>query len=829
MNERSGRIIPIEIEEEVKESYLNYAMSVIVSRALPDVRDGLKPVHRRILYSMSELGLRHDRAYKKCGRIVGDVLGKFHPHGDQSIYDALVRLAQNFSILFPLVQGQGNFGSIDGDPPAAMRYTEARLASIADAMLRDIKKETVDFGSNYDDSITEPAVLPAAMPNLLLNGSSGIAVGMATNMAPHNFQEVSSAICAQIDNPEITVDELLEHIQGPDFPTAGVIHGTKGYRLAAHTGRGKVVIRARYDVEEQGNDKQTLIVTEIPYQVNKANLIVKIADLVRDKKIDSIADLRDESDRQGMRIVIELKKGINPQVALNFLFAHTPLQSDFNINNLALVGGRPKLLNLKEIIAEFIKHRQQVVRRSIEFDLKKARGRKHILAGLEIALASIDDVIKVIKESGNVEVAHANLMNRFELSEVQAQAILDMRLQRLTSLEAQKILDELDEIRKRIAFLEDLLSHEEKILGLIKDETSELSNKHSSDRATEISPDEVIEVNIEDLIEEEDMVVVISNRGIIKRISASLYREQGRGGKGVRTSDLKGDDFIEHVFLASTHSHILFFTSAGKAYWIKVFEIPEGSRISRGKHLQTIFEFEKGEDITAMVPLENFSNEKKIFMATKRGYVKRVTTNDFRNARTRGIVAINLDEEDSLVAATLINDVEDVFIVTRGGKGLRLSVNAVRVMGRNSRGSQGIRMAKGDDLIAVCPVRSDEMMLLVSEKGYGKRTRYDKFTPHNRGTGGQKTYATNAKTGLLVSALLTHKNDSCIGISALGKALRFAVNQVSIMDRNASGVKILDMSDDDSLIGVVRQPNSNNGSGDAAEKKEKSDPEREGQ
>jgi len=809
MSERLGRTIPIAIEDEVKESYLNYAMSVIVSRALPDVRDGLKPVHRRILYSMSELGLRHGRPYKKSGRIVGDVLGKFHPHGDQSIYDALVRLAQDFSLLIPLVQGQGNFGSVDGDPPAAMRYTEARLKDIADAMLKDIKKETVDFEPNYDDSLTEPTVLPAAIPNLLLNGSSGIAVGMATNMAPHNFREVSSAICAQIDNPEITIDELLEYISGPDFPTAGIIHGTNGYRLAAHTGRGKVVLRARYNLEDRGSDKQALIVTEIPYQTNKANLIVKIADLVRGRKIEGIVDLRDESDREGMRIVIELKKGISPQVVLNFLFRHTPLQVNFNINNLALVDGKPKLLNLKDLIAEFIRHRQRVVRRSSEFDLKKAQEREGILIGLKIAIANIDEVVEIVKQSNNVDVARASLMDRFKLSQKQSQAILDMRLQRLTSLEAQKILDELVRIREEIAFLEDLLSQEEKILELIKNETSELSRKHGSGRATKISPEEVIRVNTEDLIEEEDMVVVISNRGFIKRISASLYRKQGRGGKGAKTSDLKENDFIEHVFLASTHSYILFVTSVGKAYWIKIFEIPEGSRTSRGKHLQTIFEFEKDEDITAMVPLEDFGNETALFMATKRGYVKRMATYAFRNAKTRGIIAINLDEGDSLIAATLVNDSEDVFIATRNGKGLRFSGKAVRIMGRNTRGSRGIRMKNGDELIAVCPVRADGTMLLVSERGYGKRTRYDEFSPHGRGTGGQRAYTTNAKTGSLVSALSIHEDDCCIGISALGKALRFAVSQVSVMGRTAHGVKILDMSENDSLIGVVHQPGEN--------------------
>ena len=817
MNDRLGRIIPIAIEEEVKESYLNYAMSVIVSRALPDVRDGLKPVHRRILYSMGEIGLRHDRPYKKCGRIVGDVLGKFHPHGDQSIYDALVRLAQNFSLRIPLVQGQGNFGSVDGDPPAAMRYTEARLANISDSMLKDIKKDTVDFASNYDDSITEPTVLPAAIPNLLINGSSGIAVGMATNMAPHNFEEVSSAICAQIDNPEITVDELLEYISGPDFPTAAVIHGTKGYRLAAHTGRGKVVIRARYHVETQGEKKQSLIVTEIPYQVNKANLIVRIADLVRNKKIDGIVDLRDESDRDGMRIAIELKRGINPQVVLNVLFTHTPLQVNFNINNLALVDGKPRLMNLKGLIDAFIEHRRQVVRRRSEFDLNKAKEREHILVGLKIALSNIDEVVVIIKESKTVAIAQTKLMDRFEISTMQSQAILDMRLQKLTSLEAQKILDELDEIRKEIDFLVDLLSHEEKILGVIKNETSELSSKHSNVRLTRISPEEVIQVNIEDLIEEEDMVVVISNRGFIKRISASLYREQGRGGKGARTSDLKENDFIEHVFLASTHSHILFVTSTGKAYWIKVFEIPEGSRSSRGKHHQTIFEFDKDEDITAMVPLETFDNETALFMATKRGIVKRIATYEFRNAKTRGIVAIHLDEGDSLVTATLVDAGEDAFIVTRYGKGLRLTGTAVRKMGRQSRGSRGIRMRSGDELIAVCPVRLDETMLLVSERGYGKRTRYDEFSPHSRGTEGQRAYKTNAKTGLLVSALSIREDDSCIGISALGKALRFAAGQVSIMGRTAYGVKILNISEEDSVIGIVRQPNGDNGSRNAGE------------
>ncbi len=806
MGEQQGQVIPIAIEDEVKESYLNYAMSVIVSRALPDVRDGLKPVHRRILFSMSEMGLRHDRPYKKCGRIVGDVLGKYHPHGDQSIYDALVRLAQDFSLRVPMVQGQGNFGSVDGDPPAAMRYTEARLAEMAEAMLRDIKKETVDFGPNYDDSMTEPTVLPAAIPNLLLNGASGIAVGMATNMAPHNLREVSSAVAALIDNPEISIEGLLEHITGPDFPTAGIIFGRTGYKLAAHTGKGKVAIRARYNLEERSADKEAIIVTELPYQVNKANLIVRIAELVRDKRIDGISDLRDESDRTGMRMVIELKRGASPKVVLNHLFTHTSLQVNFNINNLALVDGKPKLLTLKDMLSEFIKHRQVVIRRRSEFDLAKAKSREHILVGLKIALENIDEIVEIIKKSQTVAMARANLMARFEFSEKQAQAILDLRLQKLTSLETQKILDELEEIRRTIAYLEDLLANEYKILDVIKEETLEISEKYGTDRATEINPEEVIQVNIEDLIVEEDMIVVISNRGFVKRIAASEYREQSRGGKGAKTSDLKEDDFIKHVFLASTHSYILFVTSAGKAYWIKVFEIPEGSRASRGKHLRTIFEFEQDEDITAMVPLVEFDEVTSLFMATKQGVVKRVATYAFRNARTRGIIAINLDEGDRLVAATLVNGEEDVFLTTRNGKGLRFPEEKVRRMGRDSRGVRGIRLAGDDELIGVCPVREDEMMLLVSEKGYGKRTSFDEFTPHGRGTGGQKAYTSNGRTGFLVAALEVNEEDSCIGITANGKALRFAVEQVSRMGRAAFGVRILHMSGDDSVIGIARQP-----------------------
>lgn len=803
---QTGQTIPIAIEDEVKESYLNYAMSVIVSRALPDVRDGLKPVHRRILFSMSEMGLRHDRPYKKCGRIVGDVLGKFHPHGDQSIYDALVRLAQDFSLRAPMVQGQGNFGSIDGDPPAAMRYTEARLAEITESMLRDIRKETVDFGPNYDDSMIEPMVLPATFPNLLINGASGIAVGMATNMPPHNLREISSAIIALIDNPDISIDSLLSFVQGPDFPTAGIVYGRMGYKLAAHTGKGKVVLRARHHLEQMRAEKEAIIVTELPYMVNKASLMIRIADLVRSKRIDGIADLRDESDREGMRMVIELKRGASPKVVLNHLFSNTSLQVNFNINNLALVKGKPKLLNLKELLSEFVKHRQEVVRRRSEFDLAKAKEREHILIGLKLALENIDEIVEIIKKSESVVMARTNLMARFDFSEKQAQAILDLRLQKLTSLEVQKILNELEEIRATIVYLEDLLAHEEKILGVIKEETEELTNRYGETRRTEINLEEVLHVNMEDLIAEEDMVVVISNRGFIKRIATTEYREQGRGGRGARTSDLKEDDFIEHVFLASTHSHILFVTSKGKAYWIKVFEIPEGSKISRGKHLRTIFEFASDEDITAMVPLDAFNEETSLFMATHRGVVKRVATYAFRNARTRGILAINLDEGDRLIEAVLVSGNRDIFLATQKGKGLRISQAAVRCMGRNTRGVRGIRLVESDRLIGVCPVKEDEMMLLVSEKGYGKRTSYDEFSPHGRATGGQKAYTPNARTGKLISILPVQESDSCIAITSQGKALRFAVSQVSKMGRAAFGVRLLNLSNEDSVIGIVRQP-----------------------
>ena len=798
-------LLPIAIEDEIKESYLNYAMSVIVSRALPDVRDGLKPVHRRILYSMSEMGLRNDRPYKKCGRIVGDVLGKFHPHGDQSIYDALVRLAQDFSLRIPVVQGQGNFGSVDGDPPAAMRYTEARMGKVADAILMDIKKDTIDFGPNYDDSMKEPLILPTAFPMLLVNGASGIAVGMATNMAPHNLNEICEAICAIIDNKDISIEEILDIVKGPDFPTAGVVYGKAGFRQASMTGRGKITVRAKYHLEEMTAEKDAIIVTEIPYMVNKANLVVRIAELVREKKIEGISDLRDESDRNGMRIVMELKRGVSPKVVLNLLFSHTNLQVNFNVNNLALVNGMPKVCTLRDLLDHFINHRQIVIRRRSEYELKKAKARAHILEGLKIALENIDEVVEIIKKSANVNMARANLMERFDFSEEQAQAILDMRLQKLTSLETQKILDELAEIMKYIDYLEDLLAHEEKILGVVQDETREVASKYGDKRRTEIRPEEIGSMNMEDFIEKEDMVVLISNRGFVKRIPFTAYKEQGRGGKGSNSATLKDGDFIEHIFLASTHSYILFVTSAGKAYWLKVYEIPEGSRASRGKHLKTMFEFEEGEEITTMVPLEEFSEDNYLFMATRQGVVKRVSTYDFRNAKTRGIIAINLDEGDHLVSAELTDGERDVMIITRNGKGLRFPESTVRCMGRNSHGVRGIRLNGDDCLIGVAVVSDDNQLFLISENGYGKRTEFNDFNPHGRGTQGQKAYNVNEKSGNLVAALSVNETDSLICISSLGKAIKLNIDTISVIGRNAFGVRIVNIADDDTLVGVAVQ------------------------
>ncbi len=804
MDNTGGKVIPIAIEDEIKESYLNYAMSVIVSRALPDVRDGLKPVHRRILYAMNEMGLRSDKSFKKCGRIVGDVLGKYHPHGDQSIYDALVRLAQSFSMRYPVVRPQGNFGSIDGDPPAAMRYTEAKMEKIADEMLKDIKKETVDFISNYDDSMQEPSVLPAAVPYLLINGGSGIAVGMATNIPPHNLREIADAIGAYIDNENCTIADLMEYVKGPDFPTAGIIYGRKGIKDAFETGKGKIVVRARCSVETNKKGRDVIIVTELPYAVNKANLIIRIADLIKNKKIEGIADLRDESDRNGMRIVIELKKGTIVKVILNRLFSHTALQQNFNVNNLALVKGRPKLLSLKDMIHHFVQHRIEVVTRRTKFDLKKAEERAHILKGLKIALDNIDEVIKIIKESGSVHNARENLMKRFDFSERQAQAILDMRLQKITSLETKKIIDELKEVLALIDYLKDLLSDERKILKVIKDEVLEIREKYGDERRTEIIPDEVEQLNIEDLIAREDMAVLLSNKGFIKRIPVSAYRLQGRGGKGSSTATLKNEDFLEQIFIASTHDYILFVTNEGKAYWIKVHEIPEGSRAARGTQVKVLLQLSADEEITSVVSLEKFSNDQFIFMATRRGIVKRVRTYEFRNARTKGIIAIKLDDNDRLVSSILTTGNEEVILITRNGYALRFIETTIRAIGRATRGVKGISLSNDDELAGILRIIEDNHILVISENGYGKRVEYQNFTPHGKGTRGQIVYKTNEKTGEIIGVLSVNENDDIVCITSQGNTIKINVSQISIQGKAAHGVTVVNIKKPDVLVGVAK-------------------------
>jgi DNA gyrase subunit A len=804
VEELQGKVIPVTIEDEIKESYLTYAMSVIVSRALPDVRDGLKPVHRRILYSMNEMGLRSDKAYKKCGRIVGDVLGKFHPHGDNSIYEALVRLAQPFSMRYPVVRPQGNFGSVDGDPPAAMRYTEAKMDRIAEEMLKDIGKETVDFGPNYDDTINEPLVLPASFPYLLANGASGIAVGMATNIPPHNLNEITSAITAYIQNPEISVDELMEHVKGPDFPTGGIIFGRRGIRNAYRTGKGKITVRARCGLEEMKGGRERIIVTELPYAVNKANLIVRIADLVKNKKIDGISDLRDESDKSGLRIVIELRRGAVAKVVLNQLFSHTSLQQNFNVNNLALVDGKPKLLNLKELIHHFVRHRVDVVTRRSRYDLRKAEEREHILVGLKIALDNIDEVVRIIRGSSNVEEAREKLMGRFELSERQAQAILDMRLQKLTSLETKKIEEELEEVRATIAYLRDLLSSEQKILAVVREETETLGGKYGDERETEIVHDEIEEINVEDLITKEDMAVLISNKGFIKRIPITSYKNQGRGGKGSSSANLRNEDFIEHLFIANTHDYILFITSDGKAYWIKVHEIPEGSKSTRGSHIKMLLNISANEEITAVVALNDFRDDQYLFMVTRRGVAKKVRTSEFVNAKRRGIIALKLAQNDKLIAAVLTGGEDEMMLVSRHGRSLRYSEQEVRTMGRGSRGVLGMRLDKDDELVGVVRIEEDTRLFVITANGYGKRVEFDMFTPHGRGTRGQIAYKTDERTGELVGMQAIREEDDVVCITSQGNTIKLTGESIPVQGRTAKGVILVQITRPDQLVGVAR-------------------------
>jgi len=804
MNEPTGKVIPIAIEDEVKTDYLNYAMSVIVSRALPDVRDGLKPVHRRLLYAMDTLGLRPGGGTKKSALIVGETMGKYHPHGDLSLYDALVRMAQDFSLRYPLIKGQGNFGSIDDDPPAAMRYTEAKISKIGDEMLQDLQKETVNFIPNYDESFNEPSVLPSAIPNLLVNGSSGIAVGMATNMAPHNIGEICDAICALIDNPEATNEDLMRLVQGPDFPTGGTIFGRQGIKEAYKTGRGKLLVRGKFNVETTKQGKEKIIFTEIPYNVNKALLLEKIGQLMRDKVIDGISNANDESDRDGIRIVIELKKGAIVKVILNQLFSNTQLQTTFGIINLALVGGKPQLLTLRELVHYFVEHRVDVVTRRTRFELRKAEERAHILEGLIIALANIDEVIAVIKASRDVAAARLKLQERFLLSEAQSEAIVEMRLGRLTSLEVEKIEQELAELKTRIAYYKSLLADEKKLRGVIKDETKEVAEKYGDKRRTEIVAGEVENINIEDLIKKEEMMILISNMGYVKRVPVSAYKNQGRGGKGMQSAKLVEDDFVQQIFVASTHEYIMFITSAGKAYWMKVHELPEGSRTSKGSHIKSLLTVSPNEDITAIVSLKDFSDTEFLFMGTACGVVKKVKTSEFSNAKTRGIIAINLDEGDKLVSALLTKGNDEVVLISRRGQALRTHEEHIRAMGRSSRGVTGMKLAKGDELTGMLRVDDKEKMLILSEYGYGKRIEFTEFTPHGRGTGGQKIYTVAEKTGEIVGCVTVLDNEDIMCITSQGKSIKLKVNDIRIMGRAAQGVRILSIDKPDFVIGVDR-------------------------
>lgn len=789
------RIIVQDLSSEMEKSYLNYAMSVIIARALPDVRDGLKPVHRRILYDMNELGIKASGEFKKSARIVGDVLGKYHPHGDASVYDAMVRLAQDFSLRYPVVFPHGNFGSIDGDPAAAMRYTEAKLSHLGEEMLSDINKETVDMIPNYDDSLTEPSVLPAALPYLLLNGTNGIAVGMATNMAPHNLRETADAIIAQIDNPEITVTELMEYLKGPDFPTYGIICGIKGVKQAYETGVGKVVMRARYHIEEH-REHTSVVFTEIPYQVNKAELHKRIVELRKDT-IKGIGEVRDESsEKEGMRLVVDLKKGAVAAVVVNNLFKHTALQSNFNINNIAIVDGRPKRLNLKDMIHYYIRHREDVVTRRTKFDLKKAEERAHILLGLKIGLENIDEVIRIIKESKDNAAASIRLQEAFNLTEIQAKAIIDMKLGRLSNLETQQILDELSELERKIAYYKELLADENKILGVIKDELKAIADKYGDDRRTEIMKAELGDVNAEDFIKKEDVVVTATKKGFVKRLPVSEYKAQHRGGKGVRGMSFRGEDTTDFIFSASSHDYVLFATSFGKAYWCKVYEIEEGGKVSKGSSVKSILQLQEGEELTAVISFKEFDEEKSILMMTKNGVAKRTRLSLLRNARGKGVKTIELDEGDELTKCIFVDDNDDAMVITKRGRGLRFSVSSIREMGRTAHGVKGITLREKDDEVAgLIKVDDEKTALVVTNKGKGKQVDYSLFSRHGRGTGGQLIYKTEDDGDVyIVSALSVSKDtDDLVCITALGQTIRMHVSDISQQGRVAHGVYIFKM------------------------------------
>ncbi|MEJ2542574.1 MAG: DNA gyrase subunit A [Calditrichaceae bacterium] len=804
------KIISIPIEDEMKESYLDYSMSVIVSRALPDVRDGLKPVHRRVLFGMHELAMQHTKPFKKSARIVGEVLGKYHPHGDMAVYDSIVRMVQDFSLRYPLINGQGNFGSIDGDSPAAMRYTEVRMQRIAEELLLDINKNTIDFARNFDDSLDEPIVLPANLPNLLLNGASGIAVGMATNIPPHNLAEIVIAINAVLDDPEIEMSELIQHVSGPDFPTGGIIYGINGIQEAYYTGKGKVTVRAKVEIEEKQNGRSTILVREIPYQVNKLNLINKIVELIKDKKIEGISDLRDESDRDGMRIVIELKKDYEPQILLNYLYKHSQMQTTFSINMLALVKGQPRVLNLKEMIEHFIKHRLEVIVRRTKFDLDAAEHRAHILEGLRIAIDNIDEIIELIKSSKDPETAKIRLIERFDLSEIQAQAILDMRLQRLTGLERDKIEKEYQELLVTIENLKAILASEDKQKQIIKDELFELDRKYSDPRRTEILAT-IDDITYEDMIAEEDVVITISHKGAIKRFPVSEYRTQNRGGRGVTGAIAKDEDFIEHLFIANTHEYILFFTDRGKCHWLKVYEIPPGGKVSKGRPIINLIGIESGEKIRAFISLKDFEGERYVIMGTQKGIVKKTHISAFSRPRKNGIIALNIREEDKLIEAKLSDGDSNILFITATGKSINFHENDVREMGRTATGVRAIKLKDNDDVIAMVVARDEFKILTISEKGFGKRTLIKEFRVQNRGGSGIIAMKVTPKTGKIVNGLGITEGEDIMIITEKGVVIRQNTENISIIGRNTQGVKLIRLDSEDKVSDVAKLISNGNG------------------
>ncbi|MEG2356148.1 MAG: DNA gyrase subunit A [Clostridia bacterium] len=803
MSTIQDKLIPMDLEHELKKSFISYAMAVIINRALPDVRDGLKPVHRRILYAMNELGMTPDKPYRKSARIVGDVLGKFHPHGDSSVYDAMVRLAQDFSIRYLLVEGQGNFGSVDGDGAAAMRYTEARLAKLSMHLLGEIDKDTVDFCPNFDETLLQPTVLPSRYPNLLVNGSSGIAVGMATNIPPHNLREVVDGCIHMIDHPDCTVDDLMQFIKGPDFPTGGIVLGHAGIRAAYHTGRGRIFVRARTEIEAMPNNRNRIVVTEIPYMVNKAKLVEKIAELVHEKRLDGISDIRDESDRNGMRVVVELKRDVHPTIILNYLYKHTQMQETFGANMLALVDGEPKVLTLREMLYHYIRHQKEVVTRRTQYDLDKAAARAHILEGLIKALDHIDEIVEIIKRSADVGSARNSLMERFEFSEKQAQAILDMRLARLTGLEQDKLMAEYAELEKTIAYLSGLLADEALLMGVIKEEMSAIRDKFADDRRTELTHMEG-EIDIADLIQSEDMVVTMTRFGYVKRLPKSTYRAQHRGGKGVSGMGTRDEDFVERLIIVNTHEDIMFFTNRGRVYTLKCYQIPEAGRTARGMAIVNLLQVAGDEKVTAMIPVPKDTGEHFLVMMTMRGMIKRTPYNEFANLRKNGLIAITLKEDDELRAVELTDGTQSLLLGSRFGKALRFSEEKIRVIGRTGMGVHAMRLRDEDEMIDMCVIREEQMILGITTNGYGKLTNPEQYREQGRNGMGIAAMSLTDKTGLLAAQLAVSMEEDILLITDDGVIIRMAVADIRESGRNTQGVRLMRIAQSAQIVAVAR-------------------------